>query len=189
MVKECRTHLKINFILFCFVFSYRGCAVYLFAITTHSGDFTDLLRFYLKVYYQSLCIETLLSRPSQPWHQRKTAISDFCGSIEGMRRGPCFLVPQHQTKIINTVSQMTRTQIVSMSATYTYSRDYSGVCDKCAYDQVLPVATLLATFANVPPGRAKEKFQSLLASSESAEGLRKSQSCKFLQEWLVWNQG
>lgn len=89
-----------------------------------------------------------------------------------MRRGLCFLVPQHQTKIINTVSQMTRTQIVSVSATYMYSRDYSGVCDKCAYDQVLPVATLLATFANVPPGRAKEKFQSLLASSESAEGLR-----------------
>lgn len=55
---------------------------------------------------------------------------------------------------------MVRTQIVSMSATYMYSRDYSGVCDKRAYDQVLPITTLLAIFANVLPGRAKEKFQS-----------------------------
>lgn len=53
---------------------------------------------------------------------------------------------------------MARIQIVSMSATYMYSRDYSGVCDKRAYDQVLPIATLLAIFANVPPGSAKETF-------------------------------
>lgn len=80
---------------------------------------------------------------------------------------------------------MARTQIVSMSATYMYSRDFSGVCDKCAYDQVLPIAALLASFANIPPRRAKEKFQPLLASPGSAKGLRQSQSYKSLQEWLV----
>lgn len=38
-------------------------------------------------------IKTLLRRPSQTWDQRRTALSNPCGSTQGRgRRGPCFPV-------------------------------------------------------------------------------------------------
>lgn len=163
------------------LFSYRGCVVYLCAITIHSGDFTVLLRFYCKVYYQSLFVKTLLSRSPQPWDHRKTATSDFRGYIEGLgRRGPRSLVypapnKNHQNgfeKQLQLTLPQCQQPVCTPKVTMVYVTNVLII-------EFFPLLCSQAIFANVPSGRTKEKFWLLPASSGSTKVFRRSQSCSF----------